>query len=332
MTQIPIDIDQKNDGNIKCSEISNSATDSVEKKEVEEVKEQQIVDIHREVQQQINQHKAEDDLKDEELARKLQAELTQQEREEKEKMEKSELMDNMLAMKMQLEEEQEQMKRERERIESEKAAIALENEQLRELKQEEEERKQKVEEQKKKDEELAQSLMEKAEEWVRQEFHRTVKGPVRQIISVENVSNGVNDGIYEKILEEKLKNGQPRNDVERYLWHGTKQLANLNLIIKNGFDRSYNTTSAYGKGTYFARDAAYSVNGFCGRDRNGVYSILLCKVIVGEFTVGSQGMTTIPLKGDGTEYDSLVNDMRKPQIFVIWRDYHACPAFLVQFK
>merc|ERR1711879_198223 len=132
---------------------------------------------------------------------------------------------------------------------SERIAIQLENEQLQQRMKAEEERKQKEEEQKKKDEQLAKSLMAKSEDWVKQKFHSTLSGAQkRTIVSVTDVSSGKNNEIYEKILAEKLKDGKSRDAVEKYLWHGTKVLTNLDLITKNGFDRSYNTTSKYGKG------------------------------------------------------------------------------------
>ena len=40
-------------------------------------------------------------------------------------------------------------------------------------------------------------------------------------------------------------------------WHGTKY-RNLQCILDSGFDPHMNVTSAYGKGTYIARDAVYS--------------------------------------------------------------------------
>jgi len=285
--------------------------------------------IARQLQKQWNQQRIADESKekecDEKLARKLQAEL---EAKEKEEMQKSEL----LAMKMQMEEQKEEMKRERERIEGEKVALQLESEQYQQRMKEEEERKRKERAQSERDAELAKAMALKSEEWVKQRFNLTM-GSVKTIVSVTNVSDSKNHEIYEKILTEKLKNGQKREEIEKWLWHGTKQLVNIDLIIRNGFDRSYNTTSQYGRGTYFARDAAYSVNnGYCGRDANGVHSVLLCKVIVGEYTKGHSGITAIPRKPDGSEFDSLVDNLQNPGIFVIWRDYHACPAFLVKYK
>jgi hypothetical protein len=46
---------------------------------------------------------------------------------------------------------------------------------------------------------------------------------------------------------------------ERRLFHGTG-FEHIDTIIAQGFLRDYNDVSLYGKGTYFARDALYSVS------------------------------------------------------------------------
>eukprot|EP01083_Nonionella_stella_P216337 777790_1 len=154
---------------------------------------------------------------------------------------------------------------------------------------------------------------------IKELFHKTVAKSTSITDIKDLTKNNQNSVIYEKILQEKCKNGRKREKMERYLWHGTKDLSNLKLIIKNGFDRSFNKAAAYGKGSYFARDANYSVNGYCGKDTSGTYSILLCKVIVGDFAVGTSATVSIPKKPDGSEYDTLVNSKANPSIFVVWR-------------
>ena len=102
-------------------------------------------------------------------------------------------------------------------------------------------------------------------------------------------------------------------------------LYNLFIVIKmEGMNK---------KKIWKIKDASYSVGGgYCGKDASGASSILLCKVIVGDYTKGTNGTKNIPLKGDGTEYETLVNTTSNPSIFVVWRDYHAVPAYLVKYK
>eukprot|EP01083_Nonionella_stella_P037059 101066_1 len=174
-------------------------------------------------------------------------------------------------------------------------------------------------------------------EQVKALFHSTVSPAQYEIIEIKDVSksNAAHHNIYQSILKSK---GTSLLQIEKYLWHGTGRSANddvLDLILKNGFDRSYNKKGVYGSGTYFARDASYPVNrGFCGKDTSdpNVRFILLCRVIVGEYTTGNKNMKTIPKKDDGTEYESLVNSISDPTIFVSWRDYHAIPYYLIRFR
>eukprot|EP01084_Bolivina_argentea_P257116 433103_1 len=153
-------------------------------------------------------------------------------------------------------------------------------------------------------------------------FYATILPHAFTIIEVKNIANKDSVNVYESLLKVKCKNGRQKWDIEKYLWHGTGSIHTLKLIMKNGFDRSYNKVGKFGKGTYFAKDACYSVkNGYCGKDKNNNYFILLCRVIVGQYTIGKSDMKQIPKKLDGTEYDSLVNNLYDPNIFVSWRDF-----------
>ena len=80
---------------------------------------------------------------------------------------------------------------------------------------------------------------------------------------------------------------------------------------------------------------SYSALGKCSighSDADGYRYILLCRVIVGDSVLGSKKASKMQLKMDGSEYDTRVDSIKKPSIFVVWRDYTAIPAFLVKFK
>ena len=142
--------------------------------------------------------------------------------------------------------------------------------------------------------------------------------------------------VYDAIINGKSNNNNNNNinnkgNNERTLFHGTSK-DSIDKIINNGFNRDFNVTHRYGKGVYFARDASESYN-YCKRSSDGYYYMLICRVFVGDYTIGSSNMTTPPLKNDNkTHYDSLVNSINNPTIFVISKDYHAIPEYIVQFK
>lgn len=60
----------------------------------------------------------------------------------------------------------------------------------------------------------------------------------------------------------------------------------------------------------------------------------LCQVLTGDHTLGKQGMVTPPPKTSNSVelYDSVVDNMADPQIFVVFHDNHAYPEYLIKFK
>ena len=89
------------------------------------------------------------------------------------------------------------------------------------------------------------------------------------------------------------------------------------------------------QGVYFARDANYS-RSYCQNDsgkNNNELSMLLCRVIVGEYTRGSYNLKKVPYKKDGlTQFETLVDDIKHPTIYVVTRDFMALPAYRIRFK
>lgn len=58
-----------------------------------------------------------------------------------------------------------------------------------------------------------------------------------------------------------------------------------------------------------------------------------CRVLTGEYTVGNSAMIDPPSKtANGTDlYDTVVDNTATPTIFVVFRDYHAYPDYLITF-
>lgn len=110
---------------------------------------------------------------------------------------------------------------------------------------------------------------------------------------------------------------------ERWLWHGTSP-NNLPQIIANGLDRDHSNSDrqVFGKGTYFALDASYSLadrySQPCVFDGTQYKVLLLSRVLVGYSCRGQPQMTTPLLRSDNiTKYDSMVDDTKHPTIFVL---------------
>ena len=119
---------------------------------------------------------------------------------------------------------------------------------------------------------------------------------------------------------------------ERWLWHGTQEV-NVQPILDRGFLRDMNSTSAYGKGTYFARDSAYSLQPkYAVPGARGEQHLLLSRVLVGDPCVGSHGMTFPKLKHSGVYHESMVDRLANPQVFVLstGSDNQAYPEFVLR--
>jgi hypothetical protein len=131
--------------------------------------------------------------------------------------------------------------------------------------------------------------------------------------------------------------GLPRLN-ERWLWHGTDEKS-IPLILANGFLRDFNTRGAYGKGVYFARQAAYSLSPTYSKiDPNtGEHYLLLCRVLVGEACVGSSGMERPTQKPNSSAmHESMVDRLpvEQSQIVVLsaGSDKQAYPEFVLKFQ
>ncbi|XP_066525222.1 protein mono-ADP-ribosyltransferase PARP12-like isoform X2 [Hoplias malabaricus] len=118
---------------------------------------------------------------------------------------------------------------------------------------------------------------------------------------------------------------------ERWLFHGTKS-THINAICLQNFDMRVSGVNAtvYGQGSYFARDAKYSSD---YTDKYGEKYMFECRVLVGQYTKGASSFRRPPAKdASGALYDSCVNDLREPSIFVVFDKAQVYPEFLITYN
>ncbi|XP_029936580.1 poly(ADP-ribose) polymerase family member 14-related sequence 1 isoform X2 [Myripristis murdjan] len=130
------------------------------------------------------------------------------------------------------------------------------------------------------------------------------------------------------------RNGHQNN--ERRLFHGTCYTT-VAYINQHGFNRSYagKNAAAFGNGTYFAVAARYSASNTYSRpDPQGQKFMYLCRVLTGDYTQGQQGMIVPPAKSATSvqQFDSVVDNISTPSMFVIFHDSLAYPEYLITFK
>ena len=88
----------------------------------------------------------------------------------------------------------------------------------------------------------------------------------------------------------------------------------------------------YGDGVYFATQFSYSAQeDYAQPDPNGIRCIFRCRVLTGEYTQGAEGLKEPPPKLGNRLYDSVVDDMNSPTMYVVFKDNHAYPEYLIKF-
>ena len=96
------------------------------------------------------------------------------------------------------------------------------------------------------------------------------------------------------------------------------------------------SATRYGNGLYFALQASFAArSSYYKPDRYGFRYMYLAKVLVGEYTVGRQGMLTPPVKNayDVCDtYDTVVDNVTNPGIFVVFYDWQCYPEYLITFQ
>ena len=101
-------------------------------------------------------------------------------------------------------------------------------------------------------------------------------------------------------------------------------------ILQQGFNRSFcgKHNTLYGKGVYFARDASYSTYPlYCTPDAKDIQTVFLVRVVVGEYCKGIKHAVTPAMRNalKNQLYDSTVDNVNDPSIFVTYHDAQAYP-------
>ncbi|KAJ4949538.1 hypothetical protein JOQ06_021049 [Pogonophryne albipinna] len=170
---------------------------------------------------------------------------------------------------------------------------------------------------------------------VKEAFKRTVGKTVLKIERLQNVHLRRAYEAQKKQISDKYK--QQGGECEKLLYHGTTQ-DNCDSIVKTGFNRRFSGQNAtsYGEGTYFAVNANYSAQPYYSRPAaDGSQLMFVARVLTGIYTQGQQNMRVPPLisnQGDHDRYDSVVDRVDNPQMYVVFHDNQAYPDYLITFK
>ena len=110
------------------------------------------------------------------------------------------------------------------------------------------------------------------------------------------------------------------------------------------YSETFSSGTRFGKGMYFARDASYSARYAVSSSipphmgigiGTGQCQMYLARVLTGEFVKGDNSMLVPPPKDPNNSnvlFDSVVDDVQNPSIFVVFYDAQAYPEYLITFN
>ncbi|XP_036364536.1 protein mono-ADP-ribosyltransferase PARP14 isoform X3 [Octopus sinensis] len=152
--------------------------------------------------------------------------------------------------------------------------------------------------------------------------------PSYHIIKIERIQNKTLCQRY-KALKEQFEAENPKitNEVDG-LWHGTTAEC-VERINRYGFNCRYcSKNGTYGEGVYFAKSIRYSADDtYSTPDHHKIKTIYKCSVLVGRVIQGQRRLKV--LHGS---YNSAVDDIQRPDIYVTFDDSQAYPNYLITFS
>ncbi|XP_068442054.1 protein mono-ADP-ribosyltransferase PARP12 isoform X2 [Clinocottus analis] len=161
-------------------------------------------------------------------------------------------------------------------------------------------------------------------------FRQSLRG--FDIVKIERIQNKALWELFQWQKNQMKNNNHGRNVTEKQLFHGTDSKY-VDVICHTNFDWrvcGVNGT-VFGQGSYFARDAKYSHSYTGDAD---VKSMFISRVLVGHYTKGHSSYRRPPAKdgGDINFFDSCVDDVMNPSIFVVFDKPQIYPEYLLQYK
>ena len=93
------------------------------------------------------------------------------------------------------------------------------------------------------------------------------------------------------------------------------------------------SATKYGEGVYFAVNSSYSAQGYASPDASGHKRMYRSLVLTGDYTQGNSSMRYLPDNHSNPDfkYDSAVDNLGNPCMFVVFLDSMAYPEYLVTF-
>lgn len=116
------------------------------------------------------------------------------------------------------------------------------------------------------------------------------------------------------------------------LFHGTPNPKSAQAILLQNIDPRLNVRSVHGKGSYFTPDPQIAHL----YTEGPVRWVFFCRTIIGDATKSHKSYTRPPLKNPsepfGELFDSVVDDINKPNVVVIFDQNQYYPEYLISYE
>ncbi|KAK5610526.1 hypothetical protein CRENBAI_003635 [Crenichthys baileyi] len=162
-------------------------------------------------------------------------------------------------------------------------------------------------------------------------FKNTI--PNGYIESIQRIQNPSLWKVFQWQKEQMQKRNGGKLVDQKYLFHGTDETL-VDAICEQNFDWRMCGVhgTAYGKGSYFAKDASYS-DRYSRAGGSRTKTMFVALVLVGEYTTGRSSYVRPPPKaGSKALYDSCVNSTSNPSIYVIFEKQQIYPEYLIKYR
>lgn len=163
------------------------------------------------------------------------------------------------------------------------------------------------------------------------------------IARIERVENGMQEDGNAEPYFRALQRGIENQGIKfkpglhtRWAFHGSSAVEDIVSNPISGFQPLMSGSRAsalWGPGTYFARDAKYVYDGgFCNMMPDGSRQILLCLVMTGMSCLGDPTHPgVLPVRHGRHRYNSSVDSLSNPEIWVTQNPGAAYPAYVITF-
>ncbi|KAM3587533.1 uncharacterized protein V6R79_008203 [Siganus canaliculatus] len=169
-------------------------------------------------------------------------------------------------------------------------------------------------------------------------FYQSLLENIVDIVSIQQIQNRLHWDKYQRhklhMQKQHTKTAQP---LERHLFHGTTKEASEDICYNNFDPRVAGVNGvSCGYGSYFATTAAFSDSYSPKTEPDSIRHMFLAKVLVGKVSRGKAEYRRPPLLGGKTRpyqlFDSCVNNVRKPTMFVVFDSCQCYPYYLIKYR